>query len=356
MPTTTIGYFGLGHMHTPAYLESFQELPVELTCAYQSDPPFEGDSPTLEDVRVFRDPEALLANESIDVAWIAASNAETPRLVELAAEAGADIYAEKPAAKTASDLDGAIEAVESADVTAAVGYQNRAHPAARELRQRASTGFFGTLQAAELRMLTSQLRYRNRLDDAYSRDASRGGILQWLGCHLIDLVSWILNERIVRVSARTIRSNEPAVDVEAGATVSFELASGAIGSLTAGYYRREYDTTVALYGMDGQAVWEPTARDAANRNELELVATGNEWQSAPKRTITYEFEDAPGYGGTIGLDYFGQFFDARETGVENKIVASLDDAADVLRVLDASYESASTGQWVEVARPEQNGE
>lgn len=127
-----------------------------------------------------------------------------------------------------------------------------------------------------------------------------------------------------------------------------ETASGAVGTLNAGYLLPEYDTTVAVYGTEGQADWDPSERDAEARNPLTLTRTADEPRSAPTRRRVYEFEDTPGYGGAVGLDYFEAYLRAREEGLSETMVASLADGREVLAVLDAAYESARTGEWASV--------
>lgn len=351
MTEPTVGYVGLNHHHTEPYLASLDELPVSVTCACEPDDSFDADGVTgLGDVPLYANPVELLEDAEPEVIWVTLSNRDTPAVIEAAVERGIDVYTEKPAGRTAADLEGLVETVAESTATVATSYTWRGHPGAREIKERAASGYFGTVRAVETRFVASQLAYRDADHYLFDRAASRGGITQWLGIHWIDLLPWILDDPIVRVNAQTTFET-PGVDVEDGAVVQFELASGALGTLHCGYYLREgrYDTEVAITGMDGRISWDPMGDFFGFDDEttIELESTREEYSSAPRRYLTYDYQPTPGYGGGYGLDFMQQFLDARVTA-DVDVPADLSDALTVLRVLDAVYESADTGGWVDV--------
>ncbi|KZN23293.1 hypothetical protein A4G99_14745 [Haladaptatus sp. R4] len=79
---------------------------------------------------------------------------------------------------------------------------------------------------------------------------------------------------------------------------------------------------------------------------LELGSSGGDWVSTPHRRVTHEYQAAPGYGGRWGIEFFERMLRARNGAAT--MPADLDDALEVLRVLDAVYESARTGTWESV--------
>ena len=103
-------------------------------------------------------------------------------------------------------------------------------------RRALAEGALGELWAVEMRILTSQLRYRRPSTNYLFRSEYAGsGILSWLCCHLLDLLSFITGDRIVEVTAMTGNQNPEPVDVEDTALVVFRMAGGAMGTLHAGY-------------------------------------------------------------------------------------------------------------------------
>lgn len=351
MSQPTVGYIGLDHHHTEPYLESLSELPVSVTSACEPDRSFDADSVSgLGEVQLYHDPKELLDTEAPDAVWITLSNRDTPDVLEAAIDRGIDVYTEKPAARTAADLADLADAAEGSSSTVCVSYTWRGHPASQELKTRTATGFFGDLRAVDSRFVASQLAYRDDDHYLFDHEASRGGIVQWLGIHWIDLLPWILDDPIARVNAN-LSFETPTVDVEDGAVVQFEFASGTIGTLQCGYYLREgrYDTELSITGMDGRATWDPMGDYFGFDDEttVEFESTRAEYASTPRRYLTYDYDPIPGYGGGYGLDFMQQFLEAR-VREDVHVPADLTDALTVLHVLDAVYESADTGTWASV--------
>ncbi|WP_435320920.1 Gfo/Idh/MocA family protein [Haloarchaeobius sp. TZWSO28] len=355
--TVTIGYVGLDHHHRTPYLDSIARLDDAEVVA-TADPygvqAVDVGAESLLGLPHYESTAAMLANESIDVVWLTLSNRDTPAAIDAALDAGVDVYSEKPAARTAADLAPVADRIRAADDrTVCFSYTWRAHPIAQQLREHASNDFFGDVRGFDLRFVASALETRDTDHYLFDRDASRGGIVQWLGVHWIDLLPWLLDDEIVRVNA-AMSATHPDVDVENGAALTFELGdSGAVGTLTTGYHLREgrYDTEIAVYGTDGRCWWDPIGSEFGFDGQTTLHLDSDDWPSTPTRDITYEYDEAPGYGGKWGLAFFEQFLAARDGDETATVPASVDDALGVLSVLDAAYESNETGEWVTVDRP-----
>jgi len=363
MTRTKIGYIGLDHHHRDPYFQVIDQLPAELIAVCEPNEDFDVDSiaavqdrpdaissedldvgSMIDNAAVYRDPEELIATEDVDVVWLTLPNRDTPAVIESAIDEGVHVLSEKTAARTAGDLEPLADRTEETGVTVGVTYFYRTHPAAKEMRQLNQEGFFGDVWSIESRYIGSKLAMRNTSHFEYDKEASRGGVLQWLGVHWIDLIMYILDEPITRVNART--RNYAGAEIEDGAAVQFEMASGTIGTFQNGYYLEspEKDSTFAIYGSDG------TARSSVTKGEepisLELSSYSEEWMGAPDRTIDFDlaYDELPSWGDTV-LEFFQKFFDAIES--DEQVPADIRDGVAVLKVLDAIYESAETGEWVD---------
>lgn len=347
--TTRVGYVGLDHHHRAPYLETISQLDAEVLATADPDGtrPEDVGATAIEDRPWYGSVDALLEAEDVDLLWVTLSNAATPAVVETALRADVDVMSEKPGARTADELEPVVEAARDAEATVGFAYTWRGHPIATDLRDRAAAGFFGSVRSFDLRFVASKLQTRPMDHYLFDADASRGGIVQWLGVHWIDLLPWLLEDPIVRVNA-SLRHGCDGVDVEDGATVQLEMASGAVGTLTTGYYLREgrYDTTIDIYGTDGRSAWDPMGPTFGFDGETRVELDADAWQSTPHREIVHEYQSTPGYGGRWGLAFFEQFLAA--TRGEATVPAGLDDAVTVLDVLDAVYTSADRQQWVDV--------
>lgn len=363
MESINIGYIGLDHLHRDPFFQLFGIVDAELTAVCEPNEAFDPDSvktmserpddldtegldiaSLLSDTPVYRDPFKLIEQTDVDLVWLTLPNRDTPAVTEAAIEKGVHVMSEKPMARTADELAPIAEKAAARDVKVGVSYFNRGHPVVQDLRKRATEGFFGDVLTIDSRFLASKLTHRDTSNFVYDDAASRGGALQWLGVHWIDLIMWILDDPITRVNARSTTVTE-TVDVEEGMTLQFETRTGAIGTFQTGYYLgvAAKDTKLDIYGSDGRAL---TAAWRGDPVKLDLQSYGEEWQAAPERSGTYDlaYDKFPAWG-NLALDFFEGCFDAFANG--GALPANIDDAVRVLRVLDAAYESAATEAWIE---------
>lgn len=367
MADTRVGYVGVDHHHRDPYFQIADRLPVDIVAlcepgeAYTAadiqpltDRPDEVTSEGVdtasvaERAEIFVEPEAMLDECDLDALWITYRNDRVPGIVEAAVERGVHVISEKPIARTAADLEPVARRAREAGVTVGATYFYRNNPIARALRRRVSDGLFGDVWSVDGRFVGSKLDYRDTSHYIYDAGASRGGALQWIGLHWVDLFMYVLDEPIDRVCAQSMAA--ASTDVEAGMVVQFETASGVAGTFQTGYYLGEpvKDTRFGVYGTDATAdtPLHHNARAGGATVPLEVRSDRDEWASAPGRRIDFEFgyERFPAWGDYV-LDFFGDFFEGASTG---SVPADVDDALRVLRVLDAAYESAESSAWASV--------
>lgn len=366
----SIGYIGVDHHHRDPYFAIASGLDVDITAVCEPGRRVDLENLTAMDERpdeittegqdidalvggatVYEDPNRLITDADIDVVWITYRNDETPSIVETAVEHGVHVISEKPIGRTAPDIEAIAERANETGVTVSPTTFYRKNPITMELRERVKDGFFGDVWTVQGRFNASQLSYRNTDHYIYDEATSRGGALQWVGPHWADMIPWVLDDPIASVNARFHEAEEPEVDVDAGAVIQFETEGGTLGTYHTGYYLndRGKDTHLGIYGKDAQAQ-TPVHHDSLQHEPtvpLELTADHPDWSGAPRRTIEYEFtyDRFPAWGDYV-QDYFEAFFDGYETG---DVPATVDDALQLLRVLDAAYESAEQGGWVSVA-------
>ena len=148
-------------------------------------------------------------------------------------ESGKHLMAEKRSAELLQMCSG-LSMQRNAQVwQLGVCYQNRYNPMIREARDLIGQGLLGSLMSIEMRMLTTQVQYRDPQGWLFRHEYAGSGILAWLGCHYIDMLRYITHDEIVSVSAEVATRSGEDIDVEDIATLSFRLRSGAVGSLHA---------------------------------------------------------------------------------------------------------------------------
>lgn len=368
MTHTKVGYVGIDHHHRDPYLQLAARLPIEITAVCepgetldpaeirtQAERPDEirsggyDLSEVLSGATNYGNVEELLANGDVDVLWVTYRNEAVPDIIDAAVEHGVDVVSEKPVARTAAELEPVARKAKKADVRVGTTFFYRYNPIAQELRSLVQDGFFGDVWSVDGRYIGSKLDYRDTSHYVYDDEVSRGGALQWIGLHWIDLFQYVLDDQIARVAART--PADTAGTFDEGMTIQFETEGGVLGTFQTGYYLSNLgkDTRFGVYGD------RATADSPVHNNDREPGATvpltlesdDPSWSGSSRRDLSVEFDygEYPAWGDYV-LDYFADFFAGRSSG---SIPADVDDALATLRVLDAAYEAAGTDNWVKIA-------
>ncbi|MFQ6099430.1 MAG: Gfo/Idh/MocA family protein, partial [Armatimonadota bacterium] len=194
---------------------------------------------------------------------------------------------------------------------------------------------------------TSQVSLRGPGHWLFKRSMSGGGILAWLGCHWIDLLSFLMDSRIVAVSAMIATRCGEAIDVEDTASIIMRFDNGCIGALRAGYALKPFhgydpsDLTITMEGSLGAISWVPERREGYR------LRTGHpRFSGISRRTVQVSYDVPKGAMG-YAPELMEAFLDAIEHGREPPATAQ--HALHVLRVLEAAYRSADEHREVEVA-------
>jgi predicted dehydrogenase len=343
----SIGPAKPGLIHMYQYLDEFEVVAYcEETDTSLLDPAKEFDA----EAGVYTSLDDMIANEDFDLACVAMPANEIPPTGIKLAEAGKHFFMEKQFARTSADLAEMVRAVHENDVKVLVGYPHRYHPVAQDIKRLIDEGVLGRPLDIEVRLITGQVRPENRDPTGFMyRDATEGGgILHMLGGHYLEVMRFLMGCEVKAVQAmagRPVGIIEPPL--EDVAIAAFEFENGAYGSIHAGYLQRvrsAYDTSLVLRGLDGEADWTPIGDP-----HLTVKSGVPEWAGAPTKTFQYEVAevDVPMYGPTEwSLDILRDFAACIREGRQPDVNGDV--GLYVLQVIDAVYESARTGQRVEV--------
>ena len=295
--------------------------------------------------------EQLLNRADVPIVFSLMTNNRNADMIIRAAGAGKHIITEKPVAASSRDIGRIISVVRHAGVHLGVCYTWRYNPIVRDIRAMVEHGVLGDLMSIEARMVTSQPHFRDPSHWLFKKNVAGGGILSWLGCHWIDLIRYITKDEVEMVSAMTGTLSGAAIDVEDTATVLMRLKSGALATLHAGYILPQgnagytsapYDTYLSFRGVKGNISWWPTDPDRGIL--VESIAPG--WSSAPKRELRYTMADSEAYGGQYGQDFVRQFIYSAIR--KDPPSASGENAYRVMQIIEAAYQSNTTGRIVKV--------
>ncbi len=134
-----------------------------------------------------------VARDDVDLVIVATTNDMLAPVSLAAIEAGKHVLVEKPAARSATDIEPLIEAARRRDVRVRVGFNHRYHPALLKTREIVDSGALGDLMFV-------RARYGHGGRIGYDQEwranpeKSGGGELIDQGVHVIDLARWFLGE------------------------------------------------------------------------------------------------------------------------------------------------------------------
>jgi predicted dehydrogenase len=342
---------GIDHPHARAYCGTLWALRDRIEVvgflAREDDPTTTMDG-VFADVPIFRSLDDLLTATRPDAAQVMLRNNEMGPVLARLANEGIHLWAEKPEARAAADLQPAREAINRKGLVFTAGYQSRFYGTTKYARALVREGLLGPLTFAHMTTATTTVQIRNpRGPQGYLFDQaiSGGGIFHWLGCHMIDLLLSIVGERPAAVTAFTGTVGVESVPVEDVAAAVLRFPSGWLASLNYGYLlpTREAppfgddDPEPALYGQQGWVRW------SNGSGEARAYSADPRWADSPWRQARFTTPSAEGYG-HAALLAMCNFLDAI-AGVAEPMYR-IEEAIAVLEVIEAVYESARTGQAI----------
>lgn len=290
--------------------------------------------------------DALLDSD-VDALLVAVRNDVSPALLARAIEAGKPALFEKPGAASAAALTVVAEQARARGVTLGAILPWRYHPISREVRALIEAGALGRVMSVEARMVTSQVRYRNPSHWLFDPQKAGSGILSWLGIHWLDLLSFLVGQRVRRVAALAGSLNPERPAVEDTACLALEYESGALGTLHAGYLLpgsasgyagAAYDAYLAVRGYDGWVTW-PVSEPP--RYTVFSTAAGHAAESATPQERAAALAPSAAYGGEYGMLFVRDFLRAGRAG--QPAPCPIEDAAHALEVVEAALRAVATG-------------
>ena len=165
--------------------------------------------------------EEILNDTTIEAVVIETEEIYLTKYALMAAEHGKHIHMEKPGGLSLEDFETLIERVRKNGTVFHTGYMYRYNPAIKEIINRVKSGEIGEVVSVEAQMSG----YRGFEHTDWLRNFG-GGMMFYLGCHLIDLVLTIMGEpkKIVPINRSSGLHNSEAKD---NSFALFEYDSGA---------------------------------------------------------------------------------------------------------------------------------
>jgi predicted dehydrogenase len=185
---------------------------------------------------------------------------------------------------------------------------------------------------------------------------SGGGPMYNLGVHWIDLLCYLLKDNVEEVCAVHTKTSD-TYDIEDTSIAMLKFGKGAVAALSTSYivpdcFPNGRDLYVGIKGTKGVLSYSPRyegeqgSSSAGQTDILELYSDSEELSGSSARKFVFDLDKVAGYSGYMGKAYLDDFVDSIIGDREPFI--TIDQAIDVLRVVDAIYRSHQRGSWVKV--------
>jgi predicted dehydrogenase len=198
MKRIKIAQIGVGHDHAFASIETLKHYSNLFDLVGYAVVPedsgntdafgFEGNKKSYEGVKRLSLDE-ILNYEGLDAVCIETEDRALTKYALMAAEKGLHIHMDKPGGIDQGEYDKLIDAAKRKGIVFHTGYMYRYNPSVMKLKEDIKAGKLGNIISVEAQMnCLHKLEKRNWLGNY------PGGMLYFLGCHMVDLVYSIMGE------------------------------------------------------------------------------------------------------------------------------------------------------------------
>jgi len=270
--------------------------------------------------------ESLLNDPEVEMVYIPLPNHLHAKWIKASADAGKHILCEKPIAMSAGEAEDAIAYASSKGVLVMEAFMYRFQPQWIRAREIAQVGEIGSLVSIE-----TFFSYHNP-DPSNIRNIAEygGGALMDIGCYAVSVPRFIFGAEPVRAISLIAYDDVFKTDKHVSAILDF---NGRRASFTVSTQAFPYQK-VFIHGSSGDMVVQ-TPFNTFTDVPAVLTVTN----SIGKRDIHFE-----------PYDQYGLQFNAFAEAIRNGGPAPTppDDAIKNMRVIDAIFRSAKTGQWEKI--------
>ena len=198
--------------------------------------------------QIWRDP-------GIGAVVVMSETSRHEELVTSAAQAGKDLYVEKPLAVDAAGARAAAEAVCRADVKFHVGYHLRQVPAHQALRELVRRGRLGRIVRLRGRFAHSGALHDIFADCPWMMEPEAAGFGGFgdLGIHLLDQLCLLADCPVLEVAAHVDPAPGPGSLDHTGEGM-LHFADGAVGIISAGWTEHPSPVILEVHGTAGWAM------------------------------------------------------------------------------------------------------
>ena len=244
-----LGMVGCGGIARVVALAAYANPRVEtVACCDVSQSGAEKFAADLEIPRAYGDYQVMLAQEDLDVIYLATPHHLHYPMMLSAIRAGRHIWCEKPITVTVAEAWDVVEQARAAGVKVGVNYQTRYDPDCVRMYEAVHSGALGEIYYA--RTNTPYLRAPAYYAGWHAiKSQAGGGTMLTVGSHMIDALLWATGCRPLSAEGRVARKKFKEIEVEDLAMGMLELDNGALVQVCSSMIANpERTPTIELYG------------------------------------------------------------------------------------------------------------
>ena len=288
------------------------------------------------------DYKKMLECEKPDLVAICTESGKHGRIALDCIEAGVNLIIEKPIALSLEEADLIISKANEKNIKVSACHQNRFNKSVRKIREAIEADRFGKLMYG-----TAHIRW-NRGESYYIQAPWRGtweqdgGALMNQCIHNIDLLRWMMGDKITEVVGMTDNLIHGFIETEDLGMALIKFANGSYGIIegTTNIYPRNLEETLYIFGVNGTV--------KAGGKSVNLI---EEWQFAdnidnPEDVKEKYHENPPNVYGFGHNPLYADVIDAIKNDRQPYVTAI--DGRNALELVLAIYKSAAEGKSVKL--------
>ena len=191
MKKIKIGQIGIGHNHATALMSAVRKFPQLFEVVGYAEEKEEwvalrGNHPAYQGLKRLSTEELLAQSEAV---LVECEVQDLTRVAKLCVDAGKHIHMDKPASGTYEEFEDLLDKAEEKNLVVQLGYMYRNNYGVKKCLELIKEGKLGEIYSINAEMSTYHTpEYKQWLT------GFDGGIMYILGCHLVDLILYILGE------------------------------------------------------------------------------------------------------------------------------------------------------------------
>ncbi|MGD0092249.1 MAG: Gfo/Idh/MocA family oxidoreductase [Planctomycetota bacterium] len=253
-----VALVGGAHVHTPGFIKTLKARAgqVQTKCVWDHDAARAKKCAGELGVPVVEDLAAIWNDPQITAVVICSETNRHEELVVAAAKAKKLIFAEKPLGMGAKDGYAMLQAIASAGVLFQTGYSMRSDPKNLFIKEQITKGNFGTITRVRASVCHSAALggwFDNNCRWMAEPKQSGVGGYGDLGTHGLDLLLWFMGD-VSKATGSISLGTKRYPDCDEYGEGLLVFASGAMGTLAAGWDDVDNPVSLEICGTEGHAV------------------------------------------------------------------------------------------------------